>query len=72
MFAASRSEKGNRESTATGFNRFQVVRVERKENLRVNKAESVSHHVTLAYNLQACSRNCNNCLKQLITVWCNQ
>ena len=32
MLAASRSEKRSRESTAIGFNRFRVVRVERTEN----------------------------------------
>jgi hypothetical protein len=57
MLAASRSEKRNHESTAIGFNRFQVVRVERTENFRVNTAESVSYHVTLAHNLKASSRN---------------
>jgi hypothetical protein len=63
MLAASRSEKGNRESMATVFNRFRIVRVERTENFRVNKAESVSYHGTPAHNLQVSSRNCNHCLK---------
>ena len=69
---ASRSEKRNRESNAIGFNRFRVVRVERTENFRVNTAESVSHHVTLAHNLPASSRSAKHCLKQLINFWCNQ
>jgi len=68
MLEASRSEKRNCESTAVGFNRFRVVRVERTENFRVNTAESVSHHVTPIHNLQASSRNCKHCLKQLISL----
>jgi hypothetical protein len=63
MSAACRSERGNRESIAPSFNRFRVVRVERTENFRLNKAESVSHHGTLAHILQVSSRNCNHCSK---------
>jgi hypothetical protein len=64
MLVASHSEKGNRENIAPTFNRFRVVRVERTENLGLNKAERVSHHGTLAHKLQATSRNCNHCLKK--------
>jgi hypothetical protein len=57
MLTQSRSEKRNRESSAIGFNRFQVVRVERTENFRENTTGNVSYHVTLAHKLQASSRN---------------
>jgi hypothetical protein len=72
MPAASRSEKRNRGSTETSSNRFRVVRVERTENFRLNKAESVSNHGTLAHKLQASSCNFNHRLKYLITARCNQ